>query len=127
MVAVLTEPPPRADMAMSPGLVRLAPEPIATVALSSSVFTTDSACAPLSAPPVAKVTLSTASIRLSARRANSPALASVPVTWSIALVPTSTFVSKDTVVTLEALAPDTRPPVVPLMLSVPRSGLSTRW
>ena len=124
-MAVLTEPPPRADMAMSPGLVSSARSPIATVALSCTVLTTDSALAPLSAPPVLKVTLSVAVIRLSARRANAPAVASVPVTVSFASAPTSTFVSNDTVVTLEALAPDTRPPVVPLMFSLSSTGFVT--
>ena len=58
-----------------------------------------------------------------ARSASSPGSDSVPCPINCALLPTLTVVSKEIVVVLSAFAPETSPPVVPLILSVSNSGL----
>ena len=120
---MLTLPWPRADISTSPGLFRLADVPTRTLARSSEVLIVEYAPAPLRAPPVIKLTLSLPVISFNARSANSPGSDSVPCPINCALLPTLTVVSKEIVVVLSALAPETNPPVVPLMLSVSKAGL----
>ena len=118
-----TSPVPRAESRMSPRLVRIASAPMLTCETFAMLRTMLSALAPDNAPPVVKLTLSRAKMLFNVLSVIAPGLSSRPMTFNVALLPTKICVSKSTMVSLLALAPATRPPVVPRMFSESSSGL----
>ena len=124
-VLVVTVPLPRADMTTRPTLFSSEFSPRVIVARSWVDLISESARAPEIAPPVAKVTVSWASIVFSARSIKRSSFDSEPTTSSDAFVLITTSVVISRMVDEVALAPLTSPPVAPRILSSTSGFLNT--